>query len=40
MIYNGDFNGTKLVGVGVTTALLRRNNIEVFSEEDFFSDIK
>lgn len=34
MIYNGDFNGTKLIGVGVTTALLRRNNIEVFSEED------
>jgi len=35
MIYNGDFNSTKLVGVGVTTALLRRNNIVVFSEEDF-----
>ncbi|MBG9456530.1 hypothetical protein ABE61_21570 [Lysinibacillus sphaericus] len=35
MIYNGDFNGTKLGGVGVTTALLRRNNIVVFSEEDF-----
>ncbi|MFB7155619.1 MULTISPECIES: DUF523 domain-containing protein [unclassified Lysinibacillus] len=40
MIYNGDFNGTKLVGVGATTALLRRNNIGVFSEEDFFTDIK
>ncbi|GAB0166871.1 DUF523 domain-containing protein [Lysinibacillus sp. CTST325] len=39
MIYNGDFNGTKLVGVGVTTALLRRNNIAVFSEEDFFSEV-
>jgi len=38
MIYNGDFNGTKLVGVGVTTALLRRNNIGVFSEEDFFTN--
>lgn len=35
MIYNGDFNGTKLGGVGVTTALLRRNNIVVCSEEDF-----
>ncbi|MGE8034643.1 DUF523 domain-containing protein [Lysinibacillus sp. NPDC093692] len=35
MIYNGDFNGTKLGGVGVTTALLRRNNIIVCSEEDF-----
>ncbi|MEB2301702.1 DUF523 domain-containing protein [Lysinibacillus xylanilyticus] len=34
MIYNGDFNGTKLVGMGVTTSLLRRNNIAVFSEED------
>lgn len=34
MIYNGDFDGTKLVGAGVTTALLRRNNIVVFSEED------
>ncbi|MGE7948556.1 DUF523 domain-containing protein [Lysinibacillus sp. NPDC093688] len=39
MIYNGDFNGTKLVGMGVTTSLLRRNNIAVFSEEDFFTDI-
>ncbi|MFC9542825.1 DUF523 domain-containing protein [Lysinibacillus sp. NPDC056959] len=35
MIYNGDFNGTKLGGVGVTTALLRRNGIVVCSEEDF-----
>lgn len=40
MIYNGDFNGTKLVGVGVTTVLLRRSNIEVLSEEDFFAVIK
>lgn len=37
MIYNGDFNGTKLGGVGVTTALLRRNNIVVCSEEDFLA---
>ncbi|MEQ6354902.1 DUF523 domain-containing protein [Lysinibacillus sp. M3] len=35
MIYNGDFNGTKLGGVGVTTALLRRNSIVVCSEDDF-----
>lgn len=35
MIYNGDFNSTKLVGVGVTTALLKRNNIGVYSEDDF-----
>jgi len=35
MIYNGDFNGTKLGGAGVTTALLRRNDIVVCSEENF-----
>ncbi|MEG0449657.1 MAG: DUF523 domain-containing protein [Lysinibacillus sp.] len=35
MIYNGDFTGTKVAGVGVTTALLRRNNINVISEDDF-----
>ena len=35
-IYNGKFNGTKLAGEGVTTALLRRNNIVVLSEENFF----
>jgi len=33
-IYNGEFNGTKIVGEGVTTALLRRNNIVVLSEEN------
>ncbi|MCR8641062.1 DUF523 domain-containing protein [Paenibacillus sp. N1-5-1-14] len=33
MIYNGEFIGKKMVGVGVTTALLRRNGIEVISEE-------
>jgi len=35
MIYNGDFNGTKIAGAGVTTALLQRHGIEVLSEEDF-----
>ncbi|MGR6903524.1 MULTISPECIES: DUF523 domain-containing protein [Lysinibacillus] len=34
-IYNGKFNGTKRAGEGVTTALLRRNNIIVLSEENF-----
>jgi uncharacterized protein YbbK (DUF523 family) len=33
MIYSGEFNGKKIVGNGVTTALLRRNGIEVVSEE-------
>lgn len=35
VIYNGHFNDSKIVGVGVTTALLRRNNIHVMSEETF-----
>lgn len=32
MIYNGTFSGQKMDGVGVTTALLRRNKIAVISE--------
>ncbi|WP_428908290.1 DUF523 domain-containing protein [Niallia sp. Krafla_26] len=35
MIYSGDFNGNKKIGQGVTTALLRRNGINVYSEENF-----
>ena len=33
-IYNGDFSGEKIPGAGVTTALLRRHGIKVWSEED------
>jgi uncharacterized protein YbbK (DUF523 family) len=33
MIYNGEFKGKKIVGNGVTTALLKRNGIQVVSEE-------
>ena len=33
MIYNGEFKGQKIVGNGVTTALLKRNGINVISEE-------
>lgn len=33
MIYNGAFAGQKIPGEGVTAALLRRNGIEVISEE-------
>lgn len=33
MIYNGEFKGKKIVGNGVTTALLRKNGIQVVSEE-------
>lgn len=33
-IYDGTFTGNKKLGVGVTTALLIRNNIRVISEND------
>lgn len=33
MIYNGEFIGHKIVGNGVTTALLKRNGLRVISEE-------
>jgi uncharacterized protein YbbK (DUF523 family) len=33
MIYNGQFISKKIVGNGVTTALLKRNGIQVISEE-------
>jgi uncharacterized protein YbbK (DUF523 family) len=33
MIYNGEFKGKKIVGQGVTTALLKRNGIRVVSEQ-------
>lgn len=34
MIYNGEFKGNKVTGIGVTTALLRRNGLKVISEEN------
>ncbi|MEH7503145.1 DUF523 domain-containing protein [Neobacillus drentensis] len=34
-IYNGGFNGKKIEGMGVTSALLKRNGIKVISEEQF-----
>ncbi|WP_079504922.1 DUF523 domain-containing protein [Mesobacillus jeotgali] len=33
MIYNGEFKGKKILGNGVTAALLKRNGIRVISEE-------
>lgn len=33
-IYDGTFTGTSTPGTGVTTALLRRSGIEVFTEHD------
>lgn len=35
MIYNGEFQGKKIAGNGVTAALLRRHGIQVLSEENF-----
>lgn len=34
MIYNGQFDSTKQPGLGVTSALLRRNGIQVINEKD------
>ncbi|MFC3745387.1 DUF523 domain-containing protein [Paenibacillus sp. GCM10012306] len=34
MIYNGEFSGEKIAGDGVTTALLRKHGITVFSEDN------
>jgi len=39
MIYNGEFQGKKIIGNGVTAALLKRNGIEVISEEQFSDKI-
>jgi uncharacterized protein YbbK (DUF523 family) len=35
MIYDGQFSGTKVSGDGVTSALLKRNGIQVISEVQF-----
>ena len=43
MIYNGEFKGNKVDGIGVTTALLRRNGLKVVSEENlaiFLEELK
>lgn len=38
MIYNGEFKGEKIVGNGVTSALLKRNGFQVISEEQFIEN--
>lgn len=40
MIYNGEFKGKKIIGNGVTSALLKRNGFQVISEEQFVNDHK
>lgn len=39
MIYNGEFIGKKIAGIGVTAALLKRNGIRVISEEQFTENL-
>ncbi|MGM0853405.1 MAG: DUF523 domain-containing protein [Bacillota bacterium] len=39
MIYNGEFKSKKMVGNGVTTALLKRNGLQVISEEQFSNNL-
>jgi uncharacterized protein YbbK (DUF523 family) len=39
MIYNGEFKEKKVIGNGVTAALLERNGIQVFSENNLPKDI-
>ena len=34
-IYDGSFTGQKITGVGLTTALLQTNGIDVYSEKNF-----
>ena len=40
LIYSGEFNGSKKKGTGVTAALLKRNGIQVLSEENFIKLLK
>lgn len=35
LIYDGTFAGKQILGAGITTALLRRHGIRVYSEETF-----
>ncbi len=40
MIYSGEFNGSKKKETGVTAALLKRNGIQVLSEENFMKIVE
>jgi uncharacterized protein YbbK (DUF523 family) len=39
LIYNGEFSGKKIAGMGVTAALLRRHRIKVISETEFMESL-
>ncbi len=34
MIYNGNFNGEKISGSGITTQVLKENGVKVYSEDE------
>jgi uncharacterized protein YbbK (DUF523 family) len=36
-IYDGTFNKNRIPGAGVTTALLAKNNVRIFSENEIYS---
>lgn len=38
-IYDGTFTGTKIEGNGVTAELLKRNGIQIYTEEDKLGDL-
>lgn len=39
-IYDGNFNGTKISGEGLTTKLLKENGVEIFSDDEIDKLIK
>ncbi|TCJ00982.1 DUF523 domain-containing protein [Cytobacillus praedii] len=39
MIYNGEFKGKKIAGNGVTSALFKRNGLQVISEDQFIESL-
>jgi len=39
-IYDGTFSNTKILGMGIATAMLRRHGISVYSEENFENGMK
>jgi len=38
-IYDGTFTGTKIEGNGITAELLKRNGIQIYTEEDELGDL-
>ena len=38
-IYDGSFSGTKIVGLGITSCLLKQHGFHVISEDDFLKSL-